>query len=107
MSALAPRLAAPMAMAAPSPVPPPVTRITLPSKSAIRASEKSVAAQFAPGVAHDLGMIEGEVQPRPVLHPLRRCGVVAGFGRRSPYPSEIGDRACVAARIPIRSGVDA
>src|SRR5262245_53833309 len=140
MRALAPRLAAPMAMAAPRPVPPPVTKITLPSNSPMRPLPFKVAdprgltpqryacptsvpscvedrprgsvsclriAQLAPGVGHDPGMIERQVQLRPTLHPFGARGVVARLRSATRKAGQEGHGARVAARIAKGIGVDA
>src|SRR5262245_26691171 len=113
ITALAPRLAAPTAMAAPRPVAPPVTRITLPSKSAIAVSLPLARAPLRRRLHHlacvgeNPGVVEGEISLAPVCHPLRRGGVVAGPGPAArPLGKEHG-RAGVPAWVALGIRVDA
>ena len=115
ITALAPRLAAPTAMAAPRPVAPPVTRITLPSKSAIARSSygscyrvrRTRAPRQPAGVRQHLGMVEGQLDLGPVGNPLGRGGVVAGPGLGPRGAGKKDDRAGVPARVALGVGVDA
>src|SRR5262245_37269988 len=113
ITALAPRFAAPMAMAAPRPVAPPVTRITLPSKSAMRLAPVSTSpaymslAQHPHRIGQNCGVVEGEVDLGPVLDPLGRRRIVPGPGRGPCDAGEEDDGAGMPAGVPPRVGIDA
>src|SRR5262245_26336900 len=96
-----------MAMAAPSPVAPPVTSTIFPSKSPTARSFPLGPSQHAQGVIQYLGVIEGQLQARLRDHPLDRAGVIAGLGRGAPHPREKCNGAGMPARIAPRLRIDA
>src|SRR5262245_45998707 len=117
ITALAPRSATPMAMAAPSPVAEPVIRITLSSKSAISvpffARPAGPAVRASPlleqtlGISHYLGMIEGKRHLRASLHPLGRRRIIAGPCPGATHSRQEGDAATGTARVAPGIGIDA